>query len=43
MKRYLQKYVETELAAMLIRGEVSDGQSVTVGSDGEKLTFTVHS
>ena len=41
VKRYLQKYVETELAAMLIRGEVSDGQSVTVGSDGEKLTFTV--
>ena len=41
VKRYLQKYVETELAAMLIRGQVSDGQTVTVGSDGEKLTFTV--
>ena len=41
VKRYLQKYVETELASMLIRGEVSDGQSVTVGSDGEKLTFAV--
>ena len=41
VKRYLQKYVETELASMLIRGEVSDGQSVTVGSDGDKLTFTV--
>ena len=43
VKRYLQKNVETELAAMLIRGQVSDGQSVTVGSDGEKLTFTVQS
>ena len=41
VKRYLQKHVETELAAMLIRGQVSDGQTVTVGSDGEKLTFTV--
>ena len=37
--RYLQKHVETELAAMLIRGTLSDGQTVTIGSDGEKLTF----
>ena len=41
MKRYLQKNVETELASMLIRGEVSDGQQVTIDSDGEKLTFSV--
>ena len=41
VKRYLQKYVETELASMLIRGELSDGQAVTVGCDGEKLTFGV--
>ena len=41
VKRYLQKYVETELAAMLIRGEVSDGQRVTIGCGGDKLTFRV--
>ena len=41
VKRYLQKYVETELAAMLIRGTLSDGQRVTIGSDGEKLSFAV--
>ena len=41
VKRYLQKYVETELAAMLIRGQVSDGEHVVIGSDGGKLTFTV--
>ena len=41
VKRYLQKHVETALAAMLIRGEVSDDQTVTVDSDGEKLSFTV--
>ena len=41
VKRYLQKHVETELAAMLIRGAVSDGQSVTVDADGEKLNFSV--
>ena len=40
VKRYLQKHVETELAAMLIRGTLSDGQTVTIGSDGEKLTFS---
>ena len=40
VKRYLQKHVETELAAMLIRGALSDGQTVTIGSDGEKLTFS---
>ncbi len=41
VKRYLQKYVETELAAMLIRGTLSDGQKAVIGSDGEKLIFTV--
>ncbi len=41
VKRYLQKYVETELAAMLIGGEVSDGQRVTIGCGGDKLTFRV--
>jgi len=41
VKRYLQKHVETALAAMLIRGEVSDDQTVTVDSDGEKLSFAV--
>ena len=41
VKRYLQKYVETELASMLIRGQVSDGQNVTVDTDGGKLTFAV--
>ncbi|MDE6879861.1 MAG: AAA family ATPase, partial [Oscillospiraceae bacterium] len=41
VKRYLQKYVETELAAMLIRGQLSDGQTVLIGSGGEALTFQV--
>jgi len=41
VKRYLQKHVETELAAMLIRGALSDGQGVRIDSGGEKLTFEV--
>ena len=43
VKRYLQKNLETELAEMLIRGTLSDGQHVTIDSDGTKLTFAVDS
>ena len=43
VKRYLQKNLETELAEMLIRGTLSDGQHVTIDSDGTKLTFAVES
>jgi len=39
VKRYLQKHVETELASMLIRGTVSDGQHVTVDADESGLIF----
>ena len=41
VKRYLQKHVETELAAMLIRGELSDGQRVLIDSSGTNLNFSV--
>ena len=43
VKRYLQKNLETQLAEMLIRGTLSDGQHVTIDSDGTKLTFAVDS
>ncbi len=39
IKRYLQKHVENELAAMIIRGELIDGGKVCVDSDGENLIF----
>jgi len=39
VKRYLQKHLETELAAMLIRGQLSDGQLVRIGCEGDRLTF----
>ncbi|MCQ4638234.1 ATP-dependent chaperone ClpB [Anaerovorax odorimutans] len=41
VKRYLQKYVETELAGEIIRGNIKDGDSVEMSTDGEKLTFNV--
>ncbi|QAT42456.1 ATP-dependent chaperone ClpB [Aminipila luticellarii] len=41
VKRYLQKYVETEIAAMIIKGEVMDGSRILLDAGGEKLTFKV--
>lgn len=41
VKRYLQKYVETEIASMIIRGDVIDGQTIYIDCDGEKLVFSV--
>ena len=41
VKRYLQKNVETALASKLIKGDIADGDTVVIGSDGEKLTFRV--
>ena len=34
VKRYLQKYVETEIASMIIRGEVMDGSNVIIETSG---------
>ena len=39
IKRYLQKHVENELASMIIRGDLIDGGSVTIDSDGVQLLF----
>ena len=42
IKRYLQKHVENELASMIIRGDLLDGGSVTIDSDGTNLTFKAY-
>jgi len=39
LKRALQKYVEDELSEALIQGHVSEGSSVEIFLDGEKLSF----
>ena len=39
VKRYLQKHIETQLAEMIIRGDVYDGTGVTVDADENGLTF----
>jgi ATP-dependent Clp protease ATP-binding subunit ClpC len=39
MKRTIQKYVEDAVAEELLRGNVKEGQSVVLGSAGDKLVF----
>lgn len=41
VKRYLQKYVETEIAAMIIRGQIMDGSKIILDSDEQKLKFKI--
>ncbi|MCI5689104.1 ATP-dependent chaperone ClpB [Anaerovoracaceae bacterium 42-11] len=41
VKRYLQKNIETALASKLIQGEIADGDTVVIDSDGEELIFSV--
>ena len=40
VKRYLQKHVETELASMIISGDIVDGQTIRIDSDGKELKIT---
>lgn len=39
VKRYLQKHIETEIAAKIIKGEVKDGETITIDIRNEKMTF----
>lgn len=42
VKRYLQKNIETELASMIIKGAVVDGNTVTIGAADGQLVFSVN-
>ncbi len=37
VKRYLQKHIETEIAAKIIRGEVKDGETITIDVKDNKM------
>jgi ATP-dependent Clp protease ATP-binding subunit ClpB len=39
VKRYLQKYIETGIAEKIIRGEILDGQEITVDAKGDHQEF----
>ena len=40
VKRYLQKHIETGIAEKLIRGEIKDGEEITIDAKGGKQEFT---
>ena len=41
VNRYIQKYIETELAARIIRGDIVDGNAVTITANANGLDFDV--
>lgn len=41
VKRYLQKFVETEIGKMIIKGTLSDRMEIKIDFDGDKLTLQV--
>lgn len=41
VKRHLQKYVETEIATMIIKGDIKEGSNVLLDSNEEKLEFKI--
>ncbi len=40
VKRYLQKHIETGIAEKLIRGEITDGEEITIDAKGGKQEVT---
>ena len=41
LRRAIQRYVEDEISEMILRGEVSEKNTIKVELDGDKLTFKV--
>lgn len=41
VKRYIQKYIETELAAKMIKGEIADGDTITIGEKGGEPEYSI--
>ncbi|MDD7408858.1 MAG: ATP-dependent chaperone ClpB [Anaerovoracaceae bacterium] len=39
VKRYLQKNIENQLAEMIIRGDIKDGDDIVINADDQGLTF----
>ena len=39
VKRAIQNYVENSLAKALLGGEIKEGQTVNISSDGEKIVI----
>ena len=42
LRRAIQRYLEDELSDMILRGELLNGQTVTVSENGISLTFKIN-
>ena len=40
LRRAIQRYVEDEISEMILKGEILDGQTVTVDLENDKLLIT---
>ncbi len=41
VKRFIQSHIETEIAGLIIKGDVTDGCTIKIGADENGLTFEV--
>lgn len=41
VKRYLQKYIETEIGKLIIQGDLADGNSIQIDTDGVDFQIKV--
>ena len=41
LRRAIQRYVEDEISEMILRGEVHDGQNITINLENQILRFIV--
>ncbi|MGL4970860.1 MAG: ATP-dependent chaperone ClpB [Cetobacterium sp.] len=41
LRRYIQKYIETEIAKIILKGEIKDRETIEVGYTEDKITFRV--
>nr|WP_307774969.1 ATP-dependent chaperone ClpB [uncultured Cetobacterium sp.] len=39
LRRYIQKYIETEIAKIILKGEIKERESILIDFDGEKIIF----
>lgn len=41
LRRYIQKYIETEIAKLILKGEVKERETIEISYENEKITFNV--
>ena len=42
LKRFIQKDIETNLSKMILSGQIPENSTVTLDSNGDKLTYNIN-